>query len=130
MCHCVMPCAPWWLVMNYLDERRMTAYHESAHTVAAIAFGQLFSRVTIRPVAASPYHPGYLGNVCVYPLPDPRPQDCWPFSVWVESQIVIDLAGYLLEDLLAGSPRRDWFPSRAQPGADHWRVAAVLAALR
>lgn len=108
-----------------MDERLLTAYHEAAHAVVARAVGQQVMELTIKPRPASDYAPGSLGHVCLWRHPDPRPSDVWAGSGWVETQQMVSLAGYLMEDLLVDPEdetpcRNDFVPS------DHREVVELL----
>jgi hypothetical protein len=91
------------------DELRLrTAFHEAAHAAVCVALGVKVQHATIRPEPASEYYPGSLGHVCHYPHPIPRPEDGWPNSHWVESWVLVKLAGYATEDLLWPESTCNW----------------------
>ena len=108
------------------EERLVTALHEAAHAVTAVAIGHEVLSATIKPTAASPYAAGSWGHVCTWRMPPPSPDDCWVRSHWVESYLMLQLAGYLTEDIL--------FPDHADCASpaqvsDHYRAVHLLHAI-
>lgn len=111
--------------MPPVGQETVVAFHEAAHALAACSIGRLVTEATIVEVPASDYAPGSLGHVCLAPLVDPKPEDLWLDSSWVEHQAMIWLAGYLVEDVLF--PDDDpTHPERNHPRADHGRIASLL----
>lgn len=72
----------------------LTAYHEAGHAVMALICGRPVHKVSVRPNATR------LGQ-CEFRKGVQRPSDDW-----IESEILIALAGAAAEELHVGSP--DW----------------------
>jgi hypothetical protein len=81
-------------------EAKMTCLHEAAHACVAVALGIRVIEASVRPTPASGGFPGSLGRVLHSVLPDPVPLDAWPTSFWVETSVMVSLAGLVLEELI------------------------------
>ena len=86
-----------------------TSLHEAAHACVAVALGVPVHEVSVRPRAGRDGSPGSLGHVVHSSPPDPLPIDAWANSFWVETSVMVELAGFVLGELLDGycetSPR-------------------------
>jgi hypothetical protein len=83
----------------------MTAFHEAAHAVVAVAVGVQVIEVSILPGKTDGIVPDSWGHVRHWQHPDPRPQDCWSGSAWFTTWAMTTLSGYVTEELL--DP--DWY---------------------
>lgn len=81
-------------------ELETTCLHEAAHASVAIALGVPVLEASVRPTPGADGMPGSLGHVLHTRLPDPLPLDAWASSLWVETSVMVGLAGYTLEAMI------------------------------